>query len=402
MFAAQAGCRKNAVRGSAPITVVPLTSGPKHHWFGYYDKFQFDPTKRYVLGMEVDFEDRHPNPDDVVRVGMVDRFAGNRWIPLAKSRAWSWQQGCMLQWLPGSREEVIFNDREGDAFVSRILNVSTKKLRTLPAPVYALSPDGAFAVTTDFARIGMIRYGYGYPVREGDKEHPVFAAPSDTGIWRMRLASARADLILSLDKLMRWPGPRVLAPDAVHWTNHLLYSPDGRRVVFLHRYREKNRTQTRMLTCDPDGGNLFQINPGGYMSHFFWRDPAHILAWASVPGRRGAGFFLFKDRTREVSPVGPGAMKVNGHVSVLSDPGWVLNDTYASESGGLQTLYLFDSRKNRRHELGRFAMPQQYHGGLRCDLHPRASADGRLIVFDSTHGGSGRQMYLIDVTEIVT
>lgn len=30
-----------------------LTKGPKFHWFGYYDKLEFDPTSRYVLGMEV-------------------------------------------------------------------------------------------------------------------------------------------------------------------------------------------------------------------------------------------------------------------------------------------------------------------------------------------------------------
>jgi hypothetical protein len=27
------------------------TQGPDFHWFGYYDKFQFDPTGRYMLGM---------------------------------------------------------------------------------------------------------------------------------------------------------------------------------------------------------------------------------------------------------------------------------------------------------------------------------------------------------------
>ena len=37
-----------------------ITQGPKHHWFGYYDKLEFDPTGRYVLAAEVDFEGRSP------------------------------------------------------------------------------------------------------------------------------------------------------------------------------------------------------------------------------------------------------------------------------------------------------------------------------------------------------
>ena len=45
--------------------VRAITRGPKFHWFGYYDKLEFDPTGRYVLGMEVDFEHRSPRPDDV-------------------------------------------------------------------------------------------------------------------------------------------------------------------------------------------------------------------------------------------------------------------------------------------------------------------------------------------------
>ena len=110
----------------------PITRGPKFHWFGYYDKLQFDPTGRYVLGMEAAFENRTPLPDDVITVGMIDLADDDRWTPFGESRAWCWQQGCMLQWLPGSRSEVIWNDREGDHFVSHILDVHTRKKRTLP------------------------------------------------------------------------------------------------------------------------------------------------------------------------------------------------------------------------------------------------------------------------------
>ena len=54
-----------------------ITRGPRHHWFGYYDKLQFDPTGRYVLGMQVAFEHRSPRADDVIRVGMVDFQSGD-------------------------------------------------------------------------------------------------------------------------------------------------------------------------------------------------------------------------------------------------------------------------------------------------------------------------------------
>ena len=89
-----------------PVRVI--THGPKHHWFGYYDKLQFDPTDQLVLGMEVDFEHRSPRADDAIRVGMVDTADKGRWIELGQSTAWGWQQGCMLQWVPGSKATIEY------------------------------------------------------------------------------------------------------------------------------------------------------------------------------------------------------------------------------------------------------------------------------------------------------
>ena len=71
-----------------------ITRGPHHHWFGYYDKLEFDPSGRYVLSHEVDFEHRTPRPDDLIRIGMVDTHESDRWVPLGTTSAWGWQQGA--------------------------------------------------------------------------------------------------------------------------------------------------------------------------------------------------------------------------------------------------------------------------------------------------------------------
>src|SRR5690606_54619 len=118
-----------------------ITTGPRHHWFGYYDKLQFSPDDRYVLGMQVPFEHRSPEPDDVIQIGMVDLQENDRWINLGESRAWNWQQGCMLQWLPGSDSTILWNDRVEDRFVCHLMDVTTREVRTLPHPVYSVSPD---------------------------------------------------------------------------------------------------------------------------------------------------------------------------------------------------------------------------------------------------------------------
>jgi len=44
--------------------------------------------------------------------------------------------------------------------------------------------------------------------------------------------------------------------------------------------------------------------------------------------------------------------------------------------------------------------PPQYTGEWRCDTHPRVSRTGRFVTVDSPHNG-GRQIYLIDISEII-
>lgn len=101
---------QETAKPNLPPTRV-ITQGPGFHWFGYYDKLQFSPDNRFVLSNRVSFEGRSPTGEDVIEVGMVDLQDKDKWIPLGKSNAWCWQQGCMLQWIPGSESKVIWNDR---------------------------------------------------------------------------------------------------------------------------------------------------------------------------------------------------------------------------------------------------------------------------------------------------
>ena len=189
--------------------------------------------------MEVDFEHRSPTADDVLRVGMVDLQDGDRWIELGTTSAWCWQQGCMLQWLPGSKTEVLWNDRQDDKFVCHILDVQTRKQRTLPAPVYAVSPDGRWAISTDFRRLNDQRPGYGYAgIADPNKDK---LAPDDVGIWKLDLTTGKQTLLVSVADAVKFPNPDRDWLGAKHWFNHLLVSPDGKRFIFLHRWRGKAR-----------------------------------------------------------------------------------------------------------------------------------------------------------------
>jgi len=384
-----------------------VTRGPKHHWFAYYDKLQFDPTQRYLLGMEVDFEHRSPAPDDVIKIGMVDLQDGDRWIELEETRAWCWQQGCMLQWRPGSTSEILWNDRQDGQFVCHVLDVKTGNKRTIEHPVYAVSPDGRTAVAPDFRRINDMRPGYGYvglPDPHADE-----LAPKDSGIFRIDLEAGTRELIVSLAEVAQTPYPIGDLSRKKHYFNHLLVSPDGKRFEFLHRWapRDKRDCRTRMFTAAMDGSDTWVVDHSGCTSHFIWRDPGHILAWSWYPGRHGSpyghqgGFCLFEDKPDggKVEIIGGKQMVDDGHCTYLPGNEWIVNDTYPDRQRK-RTLFLYHVATGKIVVLGRFYNAPEYTGEWRVDLHPRHSPDGRLIVFDSPHTGEGRQMHLIDVSEI--
>jgi len=392
------------------VPIRAITKGPHYHWFGYYDKWQFDLTGRYVLGMEVDFEHRSPTEKDKVKIGIIDLQDNDRWTTLDESNAWGWQQGCMLQWIPQSTTEIIWNDCIDNQFVSHVLNIKTGKKRTLPKAIYALSPDGKWAIGTEFSRIQDLRPGYGY----AGAADPYYSekAPKDIGLYKMDLQTGKTQLLFSLEELATLPHQGQSVVDNFHWFNHLLVNNDGTRFTFLHRWRHEREERpimarthfiTRMFTADANGKNLYCIDPSGFTSHFVWKDPRTICAYTQPTGQP-TGFYLLEDFTGKYTRLGADKMKVNGHQTYLpigNGMDWILNDNYASGQERLQTPYVYHVPTDRRMDLGSFYAPPEYMAEWRCDLHPRFSHDGTKVCIDSTHGGNGRQMYLLDIEGVV-
>ena len=378
---------------------TPITREPLHHFFGYYDKCPWSGSEKYMLVLEVDFMDRPPSPNDIVKIGLID-LRDYRLNIIGTSKAWNWQQGCMAQWLPPKLDErIVYNDRLGNRFVSIILDIEKNERRILPLPIYCVSHDGRYGLSLNFARLDHTRPGYGYKgVPDPYRNVP---APKEDGIFLMDLDSGEYELIISLAEIASYRHTSSM-DNAIHWFNHLLFNPSDSRFVFLHRWsrsRGGEHWYTRMFTSDRDGSEIYCVTDHEYVSHFDWRDSDHILAWARRYGL-GDHYYLFKDREDEVEIVGKGVLTENGHCSYSPDRKWILTDTYPDERG-FQKIILYNVEKNFRIDLGEFYSLPNLRGEIRCDLHPRWSRDGRKICFDSTHEGS-RQMYVINIEKILS
>jgi hypothetical protein len=230
--------------------------------------------------------------------------------------------------------------------------------------------------------------------------------PDDDGIYWMDLNTGEHKLIISLAQIV---GIRHTSnmDNAKHWFNHMQFNPDDSRFLFLHRWRRPDGGRwTRLFTANPDGSEIYCVADHEMISHFDWRNPHQILAWARQHNI-GDRYFLFTDRANvenpdevgEVEVVGEGILTTDGHCSYSPDGRWILTDTYPDRER-MRTLLLYRPADERRVDIGRFFAPKELDGEIRCDLHPRWSRDGQQVCFDSVHE-EHRQIYVLDVREIV-
>jgi len=406
-------------------------AGDRHHFFGYYNKTNWDRTGRYLLSHEVAEKTAPLSPWLKATVGYFDLADRDVFTPVAETTAWNWQMGSQLQWLDGlPGRHIIYNVRTTDAgsmfpnFAAEVCDVDTGRKRRLPLPIYVVAPDSRFALCVSYRRLFVTHETIGYP--ENIAKHMPENHPAGDGIHFMDLQTGETKLIVSYEDLRNFH-PRPSMRNAIHWVSHIEINPLSSRVLFLHRWTERVEDETcflhrlitmnpdgsgmRLLECsdhplpqlqegfDPDAVGIFDYEKSEYqISHPLWMDDRHIIVWG--PHNSGIHYHLYTDEDGgAVQVVGDGVLTENGHMTFSPvNKRWLLSDTYPDASTHERTLFLYDMRTGTRHDLGRFRGDPALKKVDRCDLHPRWRRDGRQICIDSVHEGS-RQMYVIELPE---
>lgn len=387
------------IKSEGNITRISPDDKEHEYFFGYYDKSPWDITDRYMLCMRAKDTWSDVSPKETADILLIDTQKNeddkDRVKRIAETRAWNVQQSCMLQWLgPDYSSRVLYNDfRDGD-YVSVILTIATMEEKVIPTPVYSVSSDGKFALTLDFSRLYNLRPGYGYyNVPEKTKD---VALPDTTAIWKVDLETGEVtDLLKYTDFANFQPRPEMQEAGAVHKVNHIMLSPNGKRFMVLYRWFIGERKYTRLITCNVDGTDMYVLSDDDMVSHCFWKDDDHIIAFENKK-KSGTGYYLMKDKTQEYVHCWP-EMTGDGHPSYSPDRSLVVTDSYPDRArvASLRVMNA-DIEKNEVNVVARVFAPFKYDNDTRCDLHPRWNHAGDKICFDSIFEGH-RGLYIVEV-----
>ena len=152
-----------AQSSSFDLKIHQVTSGEKHHFFGYIGQCQTIPwneTGQYILGLEIDRIDRMPKPDEAATIILIDTYDNNKIIRVDKTNAWNPQQGTMFYWNPLAAEtQFFFNDRDIETGKVFTVIYDIKKKKRVREFRYDDTPIGNGGVAADGSAWLGLNYG---------------------------------------------------------------------------------------------------------------------------------------------------------------------------------------------------------------------------------------------------
>lgn len=376
-------CTNNVLR------IVPKDS--YEYFFGYYDKSPWNISESKMLGLRVKSTLKSTASSESAEIVLIDVRSKEIQV-IAKTNAWNVQQGCMLQWMgPTYDRYIIYNDYRENKLCAVVLDLDAKSERKICEPIYSIDAQGRYAYTLDFYRLQRLRPGYGY-CNEEDKYKNV-DLPSDFCIKRIDVKKNESKGIISYKMLYDLDKKESMI-GAQHKINHIMISPNGKRIMFIHRWKNENGGYSRLIASNIDGSNMVIVSDEMFVSHCIWVDNRKILGYVQKGGKRG--YYIMDSFTGEYTHIWK-ELSMDGHPSVYSLSGVSITDTYPNRNR-MASIFMID-KKGKITKVVECFSPTKYFAEYRCDLHPRFSRDGKKICFDSTHEGK-RAMYIVNLPPV--
>lgn len=360
-------------------------------FFGYYN-ITPENTNGDILFLKVAEENVRGSLFEPASI-MIKRNNGSI-QKLAETKAWNWQQGCMLQWYPGRNDQILYNDydHKTNEYISKVIDTNGDVLKIINQPVNNVSKCGQFALSLNYARLSLMRPDYGY----FNKAETELIGNNEDGILYIDLINDKIECVVTLEELIHFSWTNSME-GAMHKVNHIDINPSGSKFMFLHRWIGPKGRYMRLFVANSDGNDLKILNGDKMTSHCCWLNDNEILSFCNYKGR--IGYFKFNIISNTVNFFSEKMPEVDGHPSISPDGKWIITDTYPNRAR-FSMLYLYNIENDTIEKIGQFHQPLKYTKEMRVDLHPKWGPDSKTIYLESAHSGH-RRLYSVTLKNIL-
>ena len=351
-------------------------------FFGYYDKSCWNAASTLIA--------THRRKGEACEICVASNDSPSELTVLAETKAWNWQQGAMLSWSPDNT--LYFNTFENGKLITRRISAHGELVCDYDLPVQSISPDGATFMSLNYNRLRHYRAEYGYS-KDGSNSEFAFDDEKD-GIWSVDTQSGKIRLIVTLAQL-KANLPRELIPTlTAHKVNHICWSPNGQKILFMHRYFQGGKKSSRLYAADPDGRAMILLADNQIVSHYTWLDNTRVVAWSRDRNGRD-GYNIYDITTVSETRMYEGRFDQlgDGHPSLAGSSDWLAFDTYPLKDR-CRRLFIVSEENGTQLEVARLFAAWENEGPTRCDLHPRWAPNAQAVSIDSDYTGQ-RSHYIL-------
>ncbi len=374
-----------------PSSITGLQEPDAHvaEFFGYYDISPWSLDGQYYVTQQVALSSRE------AAIVIYDLKQRTRSIA-ERTSTWTWQQGAMPTWLIHRGEMCLgFNTIQAGILGARIYSPARGPVAFLPFPIQSVNHHAGIVYSINYPRLAANKTEYGYPVNAQNlSAHLPLEAD---GIWATEINSGAYELIVSIQDLLQ-QRPRSELRRSMHEINHLSTCPNGRHLVFLHRFRGPDGQFSRLYVARHDGANLRMLLDDDMVSHYTWIDSSTLIAWARTQ-EKGDRYYRIHIETGDITPL-PNCANTwgDGHPAFHTTSNLIVSDSYPDRARQ-QHLFLMNIHTFEPQEIGKFFQPIHFRGPRRVDLHPRWNHEGTQVSIDTGHTGI-RRNYIINLSAI--
>lgn len=356
--------------------IETLWRGHEESFFGYYDKC---PENGHgdVLVHLTDYNTQNiPSAVQSIKIGVV--FNDGRQEVIGKTTSYNWQQGARAMWL--NDELVIYNAYDGEKYVAQVYSIKEMKVvKTFDEPVQEVFGTDYF-LSIDYRRIMAVRPDYGYrnmaPLTDAEMKSVM-----DAGIVKVDYDTGKETVLISMEEILK-VSPKEIFKHCVHVVNHLMLSPKGFGLAFVHRYYEGRRRHDRLMYYD--GCKLSCVLDDDMVSHYCWLNEEQLFGYVRVKGNDG--FYTINTKTGIVEACDALNALGNGDGHPTYHDGKIIVDTYPDKSR-MQQLMMLDLKTRQVKPIIEVYQSVKYLNETRCDMHPRFAPDGKSVYFDTVFSG---------------